>query len=77
LSPEQKSDLCKTIKRLGYTKDHQVELYGRVFEITSDPVCLGEHLVFVDAREPNSRHTTRVRIPMNIVQKAQQSRHDA
>jgi len=43
--------LCETIKRLGFAQNNQVKLYGKVFDLVSDPVVVGENLVFVDALE--------------------------
>ena len=62
--------LCQRIKRLGYSKDHQVTLYGEVFEVLSDPFVIGSNLVFVDARERHSGSVRRVRVPINIVEMA-------
>jgi hypothetical protein len=62
--------LCETIKRLGYGRNNQVRLYGKVFDLVSDPVRVGENLVFVDALERESSHVMRVRIPPTIVQMA-------
>ena len=63
-------ELCQRIKRLGYAQDHQIALYGQVFELLSDPFVIGHDLVFVDAREQRSGHRRRVRIPLNIVEMA-------
>ncbi len=62
--------LCQRIKRLGYAQDHQVKLYGEVFELLSDPFIVGENLILVDARERRSGRVRRVRVPINIVEMA-------
>jgi len=62
--------LCETLKRLGYAQKTQVRLYGKVFDLVSDPVSAGENLVFVDAVERESGHVMRVRIPPTIVRMA-------
>ena len=36
--PNQADTLCETIKRLGYAQNNQVRLYGKVFDLVSDPV---------------------------------------
>jgi len=68
--PNQTDALCETIKRLGYARNNQVKLYGKVFDLVSDPVSVGENLVFVDAMDRQSGQVRRVRIPPTIVQKA-------
>ena len=62
--------LCETIKRLGYAQNNQVRLYGRVLDLLSDPVSVGENFVFVDALDRKSGQVRRVRIPPTIVQTA-------
>ena len=61
--------LCETIKGLGYTQNKQVMLYGELFDLVSDPVIVGEKLVFVAALDREGQ-MKRVRIPANIVQMA-------
>ena len=62
--------LCETLKRLGYAQDNQVRLYGEIFHLVSDPISVGENLVFVDARDGKSGKVIRVRIPPTVVQMA-------
>ncbi|PYX36711.1 MAG: hypothetical protein DMG81_15545 [Acidobacteria bacterium] len=62
--------LCETIKCLGFAQNNQVKLYGKVFDLVSDPVIVGENVVFVDALEQSSGKVMRVRIPPTIVQMA-------
>ena len=69
--------LCETIKRLGYAQNNQVRLYGKVFDLVSDPVSVGENFVFVDALDRNSGQVRRVRIPPTIVQMARIKRRAA
>ena len=66
--------LCEEIKRLGYARNNQVWLYGRLFDLVSDPISVGENLVLVDAVERKSGQVRRVRIPSTIVQIARISR---
>jgi hypothetical protein len=61
--------LYETIKRLGYAKSNQVRLYGEVFDLVSDPISIGDNLVFVDALDQSGK-VRRVRIPLTIVRMA-------
>ena len=61
---------CEALKRLGYSRNNQVRLYGQVFDLLSDPVKVSENLVFVDALERESGQLRRVRIPRAIIQMA-------
>jgi hypothetical protein len=54
--------VCESLKRLGYTRNNQVRLYGQVFYLVSD-VKVNDHLVFVEAWEPKSQQNKRVSIP--------------
>jgi len=65
----EQTALCEAVKRLGYARNTRVKLYGMVFDLTSDPVCLGETFVFVYAREASSGQNVRVRIPLTVVRK--------
>ncbi len=71
---KEKLNLCERIRRLGYAQNHQVRLYGQIFDVISDPVSLGGNLVFVDARERKSGRLRRVMIPLNIVNMANEQR---
>jgi len=73
----QTDTLCETIKRLGYAQNNQVRLYGKVFDLVSDPVSVGENLVFIDAVDQQSGEVRRVRIPPTIVQMARIKRRAA
>lgn len=74
---KQPDTLCEAIKRLGYARNNQVRLYGEVFDLVSDPISVGETLVFVDAVERKSGQVRRVRIPSTIVQIARINRRAA
>ena len=69
---ERTTALCERLRRLGYAQNNQVRLYGEEFDLVSDPITLGEHLIVVDAIERKSGHLRRVRIPLNIVHIAKQ-----
>ena len=64
--------LCEWIKRLGYYRGCQVQLYGERFDLVSDPFCVAGNCVFVDALERRSGHKRRVHIPRNIVRVAEE-----
>jgi hypothetical protein len=67
--PTKQTDTrCETLKRLRYTRNNQVTLYGEVFDLLSDPIRVGEDFVFVNALERKSGHVRRVSIPRTIVQ---------
>ena len=66
--------LCDRLKRLGYASDMQVKLYGRLFDLTSDPVFVDENFIFVDGLEHKSGIARRVRIPLSIVSMAKRAR---
>ena len=74
---KQQDTLCESIKRLGYARNNQVKLYGEVFDLVSDPVRVGETLVFIDGVERKSGHVRRVGIPRTIVNIAKQDRRAA
>lgn len=67
---KEQSALCARLRQLGYAQDRQVRLYGEIFELVSDPMIVGDNLVFVDARERKSGQRRRVRIPLTIVHMA-------
>jgi hypothetical protein len=69
---KEQSTLCARLRQLGYAQDRQVRLYGEVFELVSDPISVGENLVFIDARERKSGQRRRVRIPLTVVHMARQ-----
>ena len=65
---KEQTCLCENIKRLGYVQGNQVRHYGEIFDLVSDPLAIGDNVVFLDARERRSGHIRRVRTPMNVVQ---------
>jgi hypothetical protein len=64
--------LCERLKRLGFSREKQIRLYGSQFELVGDPVVMSDTLVFFDAVEQKSGQIRRVRIPLTIVQMAAQ-----
>ena len=71
---ERQVSLCEKLKRLGYGQNSQIRLYGDKFDVTSDPVVIAEHLVVVDAIEQKTGRPRRIRIPLNIVNMAEEKR---
>jgi len=67
---KQQVSLCDRLKRLGFSKENQLKLYGQEFDLVSDPIVMGDDLVFVDAIERKSRQQRRVRVPLPIVHMA-------
>ena len=67
---KQQVSLCTRLKQLGFTKGNQMKLYGEKFELHSEPIVMGDNLVFVDAIEKKSGRLRRVRIPLPIVNMA-------
>lgn len=64
--------LCERLKRLGFTREQQVKLYGSQFELVGDPLVMSDTVVFFDAVEQKSGELRRVRIPLTIVKMAAQ-----
>jgi hypothetical protein len=62
--------LVDRLKRLGFARGNQVRLYGAEFELLSDPMVIGETLVFVDALDKKSGLLRRVRIPLTVLHSA-------
>jgi hypothetical protein len=54
-----------------------MKLYGEVFELLSEPIVMGDNLAFVDAADKNSGRLRRVRIPLPIVNMANENRRVA
>jgi len=68
----QQATLCDRLKRIGYAKNQQIRMYGEQFDVISDPVPLGEHLVVFDAIERKSGSVRRVSIPLPILHRLRQ-----
>jgi hypothetical protein len=74
---ERQVKLCEKLKRLGYGRNSQMKLYGDQFDLTSDPIVIADHLVVVDAIERKSGRARRVRIPLNVINMADQEKRTA
>ncbi|HEV2400430.1 MAG TPA: hypothetical protein VGS27_26060 [Candidatus Sulfotelmatobacter sp.] len=62
--------LCERLKRLGFSRENQIRLYGSQFEVVSDPLVMSDDVVFVDAVDQKSGQRRRVRIPLTVVKMA-------
>ena len=58
--------LSKRLRSLGFARGNQMRLYGRKFEIVSEPVFIARNLVMVDAIDALSGRIERVRIPFQF-----------
>lgn len=72
MTDEQRSILRETLKRLGYRRNKQIRLYGDNYDLTSDPIVVGDQLVLVDAIEQKSGQSRRIRLPLTILKLAKQ-----
>ena len=59
--------LAERLKRLGFSHNSQVKLYGQEFLVESGPIVLGGTLAFIDGFEKKSHLLRRVRIPLPIL----------
>jgi hypothetical protein len=62
--------LCETLQSLGFSPGNQVRLYGRNYEVVSEPIVVARNLVLVDALDADSGRIERLRIPLPILRKA-------
>lgn len=67
---ERLRNIFNLLKELGYASQNHVKLYGQEVWLANDPVAMTETLVLVDAIETKSGRTLRLRIPLNVVNKA-------
>ena len=67
MTEQQRSRLRDYLKRLGYSANRQVRLYGANFDLTGDPIVIAEKLVLIDAVEQKSGQPRRIRIPLTIL----------
>jgi hypothetical protein len=68
----QSEKLGEEVKRYGYAKQKKIKLYGKEFELVSDPKNSQDDDVFVDAREAGSDQITQVQVPRNVVEMAKE-----
>jgi len=67
---KKQDSLLLRLKRLGFAQQNQMRLYGQEFQLLGDPIIVRDHLVFVDAIEKKSGQIKRVRIPLTILNMA-------
>ncbi len=66
----QDTELCEALKRLGFSVNKEVTLYGEALRLVSDPMAQGGDHVFIDAIEMRTGAPRHLRIPLNLVQNA-------
>jgi len=67
---EKQAKLSQRLKLLGFTKGHQMRLYGEVFDLVSEPIFVADNVVLVDATEMKSGKSRVVTLPLPIVNMA-------
>ena len=67
---EDQSRICERIRRVGYARGSQVNLYGQIFELVSDPFVVAKDVILLDGVEKKSGQIRRVRVPLPVVQMA-------
>lgn len=63
-------ELSQKLQSLGFARGNQMRLYGRKFEILSDPIIIANNLVMMDAIDAGSGKVERVRIPLQVLKTA-------
>jgi hypothetical protein len=64
--PEKLLPLITTLKGLGFTQRNQIKLYGKIFQITSEPLVATGVVAFVKAIERKSGRLRYVRLPLPL-----------
>jgi hypothetical protein len=62
--------LSQKLQSLGFARGNQMRLYGRRFEIVSEPIIIAHNLVVMDAIDAASGKFERVRIPLQVLKTA-------
>jgi hypothetical protein len=62
--------LSQKLQSLGFARGNQMRLYGRKFEIVSEPIIIARNLVMIDAIDPAAGKVERVRIPLPVLKTA-------
>ena len=65
--PEKLLPLITTLKGLGFTQGSQIKLYGKIFQITSEPLVATDVVAFVKAIERKSGRLKYVRLPLPLL----------
>jgi hypothetical protein len=66
--------LGQRLKQLGFTPESWVKLYGEEFELLSDPIVMGNGAIVVEAIEKRSKQLRHLRIPLTIINMANERR---
>lgn len=67
---EKQANLSQRLKSLGFTKGHQMRLYGEVFDLVGEPIFVSDNVVLVDATERKTGQSRVVPLPLPIVNMA-------
>jgi hypothetical protein len=67
---EKQANLSQRLKSWGFTRGHQMRLYGEVFDLVSEPIFVADNIVVVDATEKKSGKSRVVPLPLPIVNMA-------
>ena len=59
--------LSARLKKLGFALGNQMKLYGKTFEISGEPIIVGDDEVLIDAIETKSGTAKRIRIPLPVL----------
>lgn len=62
--------LFRKLQSRGFARGNQMRLYGRRFEIISEPIIIADNLVMMDAIDAASGKAERVRIPLPVLKMA-------
>jgi hypothetical protein len=62
--------LSQKLQSLGFARGNQMRLYGRKFEIVSEPIIIARNLVMMDAIDAASGKVERVRIRLPVLKTA-------
>lgn len=66
--------LVRKLQSLGFARGNQMRLYGRKFEIVSEPIIIAHNLVMMDAIDAATGKAERVSIPLPVLKMAGASR---
>lgn len=70
----ESENLGELVQRYGFAKQKKLKLYGKEFELVSDPTIRQEDDVVVEARETGTEEVRQVQVPRNVVEMAKSSR---
>lgn len=63
--------LGKCLRHMGFAPDTKVHLYGRTYDVISDPILLS-NAAFIDAVDCQTGEKLRLRIPARVLKEANQ-----